>query len=121
MKVDQAIDSTGPMVYVVEQQPYDYASAEAFGKVHFMEPRKLAPRAPSETEYWNKGVVHSIRKELAEYVPAYDFVIPTGQPSRIMVVGMVLASLGQVHKILGWDNRTQRYLEYVIDFKNASK
>lgn len=103
-----------PIVYVIEQQPFDYTPAMTFGEVKFMEPRKLAPVAPSDPGTWNKAVMAQMRKELADYVPGYDFIIPTGAPNRMMLAGMVLAEKGKSHKILGWDARTQRYLEYRI-------
>ncbi len=107
-----------PILYVIEQQPFDYTPAMAFGgEIRFMDPQKLAPVAPSTTGTWNERVLHRIRKDLSDYVPGYDYIIPTGAPSRMMLVGMVLASIGPHHKVLGWDAKTQRYLEYIIDLK----
>lgn len=103
-----------PTVYVVEQQPFDYTSAEAYGQLKFLEAKKLAPDAPSAGNVYNSGVVHQIRRELGAYVAGYDYVIPTGSPSRMLVVGMVLAEKGKRHQLLGWDGRTSRYMEYTV-------
>lgn len=103
-----------PTVYVVEQQAYDYTSAEVFGELRFIEAKPLAPQSPGAPDTWNRGVVHQIRKELAEYMAGYDFVVPTGSPSRMILAGMLLAEKGKKHKILKWDGRTQRYLQYDV-------
>lgn len=105
-----------PVIFVIEQQPFDYSSAMAFGgELKFMDPLRMAPIAPSTTDSWNDRVLHRMRKELADYVPGYDYVVPTGAPNRMMLAGMLLAEKGKRHKILGWDAKTQRYLEYVIN------
>lgn len=101
-------------VYVVEQQPFDYTPATAYGDLYFLDSQKLAPNAPNAPDTWNRSVIHNLRRELAGYVPGYDFVVPTGAPSRMLVVGMLLAERGNTHRMLGWDNRTQRYLEYIV-------
>jgi hypothetical protein len=104
-----------PTVYVVEQQPFDYSPASAFGILKFMDSRhRLAPMSPSLPNTWNNNVVQKLRKELADYMPGRDYVIPTGAPSRMLVAGMVLAEKGRTHRLLGWDARTQRYMEYLV-------
>lgn len=101
-------------VYVIEQQPFDYTPATVYGELTFLESERLAPHAPNSPNTWNEKVLHQIRKDLAAYVPGYDYIIPTGAPYRMLLVGMVLASRGKQHRILGWDNRQHRYLEYVV-------
>lgn len=106
---------TTPKVFIIEQQPFDYTPATTFGELVFIESEPLAPHAPNAPDRWNKTVIHGIRRELANYVPNYDYVVPTGAPSRMLVVGMVLAEKGKTHKMLGWDRRQRRYLEYIIN------
>lgn len=103
-----------PTVYVVEHGAYDYTPAEVFGVLRFIDAKPLAPRSPNAPDTWNKGVVHQIRKELADYLAGFDFVIPTGSPSRMLLAGMLLAEKGKNHRILKWDGRTQRYLQYDV-------
>lgn len=103
-----------PTVYVIEQQAYDYTSAEVFGQLHFIEAKPLAPQSPGAPDTWNRNVVHQIRNALQDYVPGLDFVIPTGSPSRMLLAGMLLTEKGKRHKILKWDGRTQRYLQYDV-------
>lgn len=104
-----------PKVFIVEQQPFDYTPATTYGELVFLDSEQLAPHAPNAPDRWNKTVLHSLRKELSTYVPNYDYVVPTGAPARMLVVGMLLAEKGKIHKMLGWDNRQRRYLEYIIN------
>src|SRR5688572_10084517 len=107
-------ETNRPVDYVVEQQAFDYSAAEAFGNLRFVEAKPLAPQSPGAPDTWNRNVVHQLRKEFSDYMPGYDFVIPTGSPSRMMLSGMLLAEKGKKHKILKWDGRTQRYLQYDV-------
>lgn len=104
-----------PKVFVIEQQPFDYTPATVYGELVFMDSERLAPSAPNAPDTWNKTVLHSLRREISSYIPGYDYIVPTGAPSRMLVVGMLLAEKGRSHKMLGWDNRQRRYLEYVIN------
>lgn len=101
-----------PLVYIIEQQPFNYSAAEVYGQLMFLSAKKLAPYSLSPL--WNNEVLRSLRHELADYVPEYDFIVPTGAPNRILLVGMLLKERGSKHKILGWDAKQQRYIEYLI-------
>jgi hypothetical protein len=103
-----------PIVYIVGQQPFDYTPASAFGTLYFMGAKKLAPQAPNDSGDWNKATLAAIRNDLKEYRPGVDYVIPTGQPSMLLLVGMILAHIGGPHRVLGWDARCQRYLVYNV-------
>lgn len=104
-----------PMVYIVEEQPFDYMPATTYGELRFLDAPSLAPAAPNAPGTWNKSVLHQLRRELGSYVAGYDYIIPTGGPVRMLLVGMLLVEKGKKHKMLGWDNRQKRYLEYLID------
>lgn len=104
-----------PTCYVIEQQAFDYSAAASFGVLKFIESKQLAPQSPNAPDTWNRGVVHQLRSELRDYLPGFDYVIPTGSPSRILAVGMILAEKGKKHRILKWDGRTSRYLQYDVN------
>lgn len=104
-----------PMVYVVEQQPFNYDPAAKYGTLYFLRTAKLAPQNPVGYNEHNESVIHRLKRELSEYVPGRDYVIPTGAPTKLLMVGMLLAQLGPRHRLLGWDARLQDYLEYVIE------
>lgn len=104
-----------PIVFVLEQMPFDFTPAEAFGAVRFLETRKISPAIPTHTNSWNNEVADSIRRQLEDYVPGHDFIIPTGSPMKLMIAGAVLSQMvGPAHKILGWDARSARYIEYPL-------
>jgi hypothetical protein len=103
-----------PRVYVVEQQPFDYSPAQVFGDTHFMDVQRLAPDAPGAGLGFNSRVLQQIRRELSEYVPGIDYIVPTGAPAKLMAVGAVLKEKSANHNVLGWDAKTQRYLHYVL-------
>jgi hypothetical protein len=105
---------TEPTVYICEQMAFDYTPATVYGSLKFIEAKPLAPQSPGAPDTWNKGVIHQLRKELSGYIPGYDYVIPTGSPSRMLTVGMVLTEKGPSHRILKWDGRAQRYLLYDV-------
>jgi hypothetical protein len=101
-------------VYVVEQQAFDYTPAQAYGDTVFMDVQRLAPDAPGAGHDWNTKVLQQIRTALSQYVPEYDFLIPTGSPMKLLAAGAALKEKGPRHYVLGWDPRTQRYLQYVV-------
>lgn len=103
-----------PRVYIVEQQPFNYSPADAFGDILFMDVQRLAPETPGAGTGWNSKILSQIRRELANYVPTIDFVVPTGSPAKLLAVGAALKEKGSIHNVLGWDGRTQRYIHYVM-------
>lgn len=105
---------TRPRVYVVERQAHDYAPAEVYGDLVFMDTQRLAPDAPNDPNDYNVRILYQLKRELNEYVPGLDFVVPTGAPQKLLLVGMALSGHGRAHRVLGWDARSQRYLQYTL-------
>lgn len=103
-----------PRVYVVEQQPFDYSPAKVYGDPLFMDVQRLAPHIDEAGFDWNAKILQQIRRELSDYVPEHDYLIPTGAPAKLVAVGAVLKEKGPNHYVLGWDAKTQRYLHYVV-------
>lgn len=111
--------SRSPIVWVVEQAPFDYSPAKVYGDViRLITADPLTPNAADAS--WHHRTISQVRKALADYIPGLDFVIPTGSPVRMMLVGLLLKERGDVHKLLGWDARSQRYLEYTFDLRLVS-
>lgn len=98
-----------PMVYIVSQQPFDYGPAADFGVLYFMKPLKLAPTVAGDGGRYNQSKISTARKELQDYRPGVDYIVPTGSPAGLLVVGMVLGHMGQSHKMLQWDAQNQKY------------
>ncbi len=103
------------MVYVVEQQPFNYEPAAKYGTLYFLASARLAPKTPTGYNAHNESLIHRLKRELNDYAPGRDYIIPTGQPSKLLLVGMLLAQLGPRHRLLGWDARLQDYLEYIVE------
>lgn len=112
--MNDVAQASAPTVYVSEQQAFDYSAATAYGQLKFIAAKNLAPASPGAPDTWNKNVIHQIRKEMQDYIPGFDFVIPTGSPLRMLTVGMVLAEKGPRHRLLRWDPRAQRYIQYDV-------
>jgi hypothetical protein len=108
-------DNRSPIVWVVEQGEFDYSPARVFGdEIRVITADKLTPNAEAS---WHMKVIHQMRRDLVDYIPGVDFIIPTGRPVRMMLVAMILREKGDRHKLLGWDDRTQRYFLYELHLK----
>lgn len=112
-------DSRKPIVFVLEHQPFDYNAATNFGELKFLATSKLAPEvtninAEQGPDAWNTGVLSQLRRELTEYIAGHDYVLPTGAPVKMVIMGMILKEKGEKHRLMGWDARLQNYLIYNI-------
>jgi hypothetical protein len=107
-----------PIVWVVEQGDFDYTPALVFGsELRLIVADRLSPNADPS---WHAKVIQQMRKSFASYVPAYDYVIPTGRPVRMMLAAMIMRERGARHNLLGWDDKTQRYFLYELDLRQNS-
>ncbi len=107
-----------PIVWGVEQGEFDYSPARVFGsEIRVITADKLTPNAEPS---WHAKVIQQMRKDFAGYIPGIDFVIPTGRPVRMMLAPMVMRERGDRHKLLGWDDRTQRYFLYELDLRQSN-
>lgn len=105
-----------PIAWVLEQGEYDYSPAKAFAQdIRLVVADRLTPNAPDA--HWHKRSIQQMRRAFADYVPGVDFVIPTGQPVRMMLAAMIMKERGDVHNMLGWDPKTARYLLYRLDLR----
>lgn len=104
-----------PIVWVVEKASFDYSPARVYGQtIRAIEADQLSPNADAS---WHDKTIQQVRKALSDYIPGIDYIIPTGKPVRMMLVGLILRERGDVHNFLGWDDRTQRYFVYEIDLR----
>lgn len=107
-----------PIVWVVEQGAFDYSPARVFGdEIRPIVVDKLTPNAASTN--WHSKVIQQMRRAFADYVPGVDYVIPTGRPVRMMLAALIMRERGDVHKFLGWDDKTQRYFSYEFDLRKT--
>jgi hypothetical protein len=103
-------------VWVLEPEgEFDYSPAKVFGdEIRPIIGGKLSPNADAT---WHHRAIQQLRQAFVDYVPSVDFVIPTGRPVRMMLAAMVMRERGERHKLLGWDNKTRRYLMYDLDLR----
>lgn len=107
-----------PVVWVIEQGAFDYSPARVFGSdIRVIHADALSPNADAD---WHAKTIHQMRRAFADYIPGLDFVIPTGRPVRMMLAAMIMRERGGHHKLLGWDDRTQRYFLYELDLRRVS-
>lgn len=111
-------EQRSPIVWVVEQGAFDYSPARVFGQeIRPIVADRLAPNADAN---WHAKTIQQMRKAFSEYIPGVDFVIPTGRPVRMMLAAMVMRERGARHKLLGWDDKTQRYFLYELDLRQQN-
>lgn len=107
------------IAWVLEQGEFDYSPARAFAKeIRLVLADRLTPNAP-EIE-WHKRTIQQLRKAFLDYIPGVDYVIPTGQPVRMMLAAMVMRERGEIHNMLGWDPKSSRYMLYRVDLRQGS-
>ena len=110
--------SRAPIVWVLEPEgEFDYSPAKVFGdEIRPISGGKLSPNADAD---WHFRAIRQMRYAFIDYIPGIDFVIPTGRPVRMMLAAMVMRERGEQHKLLGWDNKTRRYLMYDLDLRHG--
>lgn len=107
-----------PTVWVVKEQirqsssgssPMDYTPAYEFGDIKFITEFDL-PIHPKSTiaEEWRQAVLRFTQ----ELDPQRDYIVLTGQPAAIFVIGMILGYLEIVPQILVWKREQNRYIPY---------
>lgn len=112
-------EQRSPIVWVVEQGEFDYSPARVFGpEIRPIVADKLTPNADAN---WHAKTIQQMRRAFSDYVPGLDFVIPTGRPVRMMLAAMIMRERGVRHKLLGWDDRTQRYFLYELDLRQVEQ
>lgn len=99
-------------VYITEVNAFDYSPAQAHGELVVL--KSQAFTAGDIDNDWNNAVIAELRRQLADYVPGRDYILPTGKPVKICVISMLLAEKGRTHKFLAWDAMHYRYIEHTI-------
>lgn len=95
-------------VYVIvdnPRAPMNFLSAEQYGKIEIIFDHNVSPTFLRRA--------YPILKEKLKDIKPGDYVIPTGPPSLIALVGhLFLAKLGRL-RLLQWDRQTGQY--YVVE------
>jgi hypothetical protein len=101
-----------PRVWVLDQNAFDYSPAEAYGEIVSLRSAAFSSGAGDD---WNREIIHSIRKQLIDYVPMEDYLIPTGKPLKMCAISLILRDFGDKHLFLAWDAMHYRYVKYEVD------
>lgn len=101
-----------PRVFVTQEGPHDYMPAQRFGDVVFMSHDEISPFAESRR---NAEIVEQLRLSMVDYIPGYDYILPSGSPVTIAHVFMLASRSGDSHRVLKWDNRAHAYNEFSVN------
>lgn len=84
----------------------DYSPAEGYGELRFIT-RTDMPMHASATirEVWEEDVAVFV----AQYDPATDYIITTGQPTAIFAIGWALGKAGKTPRFLVWRREDNHY------------
>lgn len=104
-----------PIVWIVKEQvarnesgssPMDYSPALEFGDIEFI--------TMHDVPLYGKGAVmdqwfRDAQVFVHKYDPMIDFIVPTGQPMAIFLMGVVLGYTGKPPRFLVWRREENRY------------
>lgn len=114
-----------PSVWVIKEQvrrqdvgsvPIDYTPAMKYGDVQFITEFDL-PTHPSSTvaKRWHEAV----RNFLHKYDESADWIILTGAPLSIFMVGALIGAANVAPRILVWRREQGAYIPFETDMVNA--
>lgn len=103
---------TKPVVWVITEGNNDYTPAERFGTVKFITDQELRPSPASMQTHSAHADLRDFHKE---YRPEVDYIVPTGNPVLIVLLGLILGR-HRNHLCLKWDSRTKEYTRYNISY-----
>lgn len=117
----QNLPARRPIVWVVKEQvlrgptgpvPMDYTSAYRYGDVEFVT-RSDLPLTRGESSLKDQWTA-SVRDFLRRYDAECDFIVLTGSPLAIFLLGVVIGSVGPTArpKVLVWRRETDQYVPF---------
>jgi hypothetical protein len=103
-----------PIVWVVKEQMaggnvFDYSSAMKYGDIQFITEfdLPLTPRS-SLTQEWLRQVAHHLKHS----VIGTDYLILTGAPLAMFMLGAIYGRVGEIPKVLVWRREQNEYVTY---------
>ena len=115
-----------PKIFIVKEQmirgetgpiPMDYTPAMEYGDIEFITTHDLPMYGRSSVlDAWMEDVARFCRI----YDPAHDFIVTTGQPMAIFMIGWMLARFNKTPHFLVWRREENRYraVHFTDDFLN---
>lgn len=92
----------------------DFSPAERFGDVVFITSHDPSPNSGSTI---NKSILDQMNDVAEQYVPGQDYIIATGAPLAIFMMGAIMGQRHDTMAILVWDRFTQNYRPVAIDLR----
>ncbi len=109
------MNTTRPIVWVIKEQmvrdnagsnPMDFSPAMVYGDLEFITRSDMPTHPHSGIRMnWDEDVARFIKN----YDPDKDFIITTGQPVAIFMVGYALGCSGKIPRFLMWRREENRY------------
>lgn len=106
-----------PTVWVLKEQlragtPFDYSAAYAFGDVEFI--TTFDPPIHPKSTILDSWCIN-VYKFINEYDPERDYLVPTGSPLGILMLGIALGcSKRKPPRILLWNRFTNLYVPTAV-------
>lgn len=103
-----------PTVYIIQDSiGKNYIPALKYGAIKF-----LVPQSERQLNDLN-GTIKEIDGLLVDFSPDKDFVIPTGDPALIALVGGYLMLKYERLTILRWDRQERVYVPVTLDLRGC--
>jgi len=98
-------------VFITQEGNHNYTEAQEFGEVIFLTSSEFSP---IPTSLKNSDIIKEIRKNMSDYIPGIDYIMPSGSPIAIGVTFMIAREKGATVNILKWDNHYRRYNSIIV-------
>lgn len=102
-------------VYIAQEGPFDYTSAEDYGQLEFCSVQEITPTKGGQL---NENIIRNIRKKMINYIPGRDYILLSGSPIAIahcLSIAFNMRNVPIEHNILKWDGQRGAYVEYKIE------
>lgn len=105
-------------VFVVQETPFDFRPAEAYGEVVFMSADRHHDFHNIVNSEANELLLADLRRKLRDYDPEQDYLVPVGSPYVSAAVFWLLGHLGiRRVNILRWDNINRTYRPLTLQLR----
>ncbi len=102
-------------VYVAQEGPFNYSSAEQYGDLQFCSVQEITPTVGGKL---NDMIIGSMKKAMADYQPGLDFILLSGSPIAIahcLSIAFNKKDKPIAHNLLKWDAQRNAYLKYTVE------
>lgn len=95
-------------VYVIQEQPrHDISPALEYGKIEVLLP-------PGDFNFSQQAVCDTLIEKLKSFGPE-DWLLLTGDPSAIAMVGSIVTLLGWDLRMLKWNKNNRKYIPVIVE------